>query len=70
MTEENKWASEMWANIFDVIVNRVEVIDLTEGGEGRSFVKWEDHDFEVNFDLQDNACTLKIFVTDIKEKNK
>ncbi len=53
-----------------VTVNRVEVIDLTEGGEGRSFVKWEDHDFEVNFDLQDNACTLKIFLTEIKEKNK
>lgn len=39
-------------------VNRVELIEL---GSGRKYVKY--HIKEVNFSLQDNKHTLKIFVT-------
>lgn len=43
-------------------VNRFEVIDHTSEGDGRSYVKWVDDDFDVTLDLQDNARTLKVFL--------
>jgi len=47
-------------------VNRVEIIDHTKDEndevKGRSYVKWEEDDFKVEADLQDNYKTLKIFI--------
>lgn len=44
-------------------VNRVEVIDHTDGGEGRVFTKWTDGDYQVELSEQDDGRTLKIFFT-------
>jgi len=47
-------------------VNRVEIIDHTKDEndevKGRSYVKWEEDDFNVEADFQDNYKTLKIFI--------
>jgi hypothetical protein len=39
-------------------VNRVEVIDET----GRAYVKYLDNNQEVVYSLQDDGCTLKLFI--------
>lgn len=46
------------------MVNRFEVIDHTESGTGRQFVKWLSYDFKVEFSLQDDGRTLKVFLMD------
>lgn len=43
-------------------VNRFEVIDHTEGGDGREMVKWKGADFKVETSVQDDGRTLKIFL--------
>ena len=45
-------------------VNRIEVIDHTKDGEGREYVKWVKKKFNVEFSLQDDDRTLKIFLSD------
>ena len=44
-------------------VNRFEVIDHTGDGHGRILSKWESFDFLVQWDVQDNGRTLKVFLT-------
>lgn len=47
-------------------VNRLEVIDHTkdfEKGGGRAYIKWEDYEFGVHLQHQDNGRTLKIFLS-------
>lgn len=39
-------------------VNRIEVID----GTGRAYVKYLDKDEQVNYSLQDDNRTLKVFI--------
>ena len=51
-------------NTSEYTVNRVEVIDHVEG---RVYTKWEDYDFEVVFDQQDDGRTLKIFLLPVAE---
>lgn len=46
-------------------VNRFELIDHTEGGNGRVFVRYAEN-IKVETSLQDNERTLKIFITDTK----
>lgn len=46
-------------------INRLEIIDYTtdlEGGGGRAYVKWTEKNFKLDFDIQDNGKTLKIFL--------
>jgi len=43
-------------------VNRLEVIDHSEGGEGRELVKYLEKGDSIEFDLQDDDQTLKIFI--------
>lgn len=45
-------------------VTRIEIIDHSPKGEGREFVRYYDGPVEVNFDLQDDERTLKIFIKD------
>lgn len=45
-------------------VNRLEVINHTEGGSGREFVKWAEERFEVELSVQDDGRTLKIFLSE------
>lgn len=48
-------------------VNRLEVVDWTSGAKvGRDYVKWVTDKFYVNYDIQDNGRTLKIFLTEKK----
>lgn len=42
-------------------ISRVNRVELIEVGSGRKYVKYRVK--EVNFELQDNRHTLKIFVT-------
>ena len=49
-------------------VNRLEVIDHTQLGGGRALTKWEDVEFDVLADEQDNGGTLKIFLRDEDEQ--
>jgi len=44
-------------------INRVEVIDHTENGEGRVYVKHEKK-LKVSVDIQDDGRTMKIFIND------
>lgn len=44
--------------------NRLEVIDWTNDGSGREFVKWTETDFTIQEEEQDNGRTLKIFITE------
>jgi len=44
-------------------ITRVEVIDHTDKGEGREFVRYYDGPVEVNLSLQDDDRTLKIFIS-------
>lgn len=44
-------------------VNRIELIDHTLTGEGREFSKWEGKPFVVEYSLQDDGRTLKIFLS-------
>jgi len=44
-------------------ITRFEVIDHTEGGTGRDFVKYN---CEIEMQLQDDGKTLKVFLTDKK----
>ena len=46
-------------------VNRFELIDHTQDGKGRVYVKYANN-IMVKTDLQDSNRTLKIFVTDTK----
>lgn len=46
-----------------ISVNRVEVIDHTDGGEGRVFTKWTEGDYQVELSEQDGGKTLKVFFT-------
>ena len=50
-------------------VNRIEVIDWTKSGTGRDFVKWIDSNFVVGVNYQDDGRTMKIFLTEKREKN-
>ena len=43
-------------------VNRIEVIDHSEGGEGRELVKYLNKSDQVEYSLQDDDQTLKIFI--------
>jgi len=49
-----------------LLVNRFEVMDHTTGGQGRVYTKWILQDFVVEFSLQDEGRTLKVFLTDKK----
>lgn len=42
----------------DQKITRIEIIDH----EGRQYVKWEDEPLDLQFVLQDDGRTLKIFV--------
>ncbi len=42
-------------------INRVEIIDHTEEGDSRAYVKWGDN-IQVEPQLQDDGKTLKIFI--------
>ena len=53
-----------------VLVNRFEVIDHTSTGEGRWPSKWEDFNFGVDFSLQDQGRTLKVFLTPALDQEK
>lgn len=46
----------------DIRVNRVEVIDHTLSGAGRAYCKYGNLNLE--FSVQDDGQTLKIFITD------
>lgn len=48
--------------------NRFEVIDHTRTGLGRLPSKWEEFDFYVYTDTQDEERTLKVFLSE-KENN-
>ena len=51
-------------------VNRLEVIDHTKGlddGGGRTYIKWEDSNFRVRYDIQDDGHTIKIFISSAKK---
>ncbi len=51
-------------------LNRVEVIDHTKSvddGGGRAYVFWENEKKDVEFSLQDDGRTLKIFISNRKE---
>lgn len=43
-------------------VNRVEVIDWTDGGEGRAYVYRTDVDRLVEIHIQDQGRTMKVFI--------
>ena len=47
-------------------VNRIEVIDWTASnkGDGRAYTKWVKESFNVQYDIQDDGRTLKIFLGD------
>lgn len=45
--------------------NRFEVIDHTEMGEGREFVRWEGREFKVEYSIQDEGRTIKVFLNSI-----
>jgi len=47
-------------------ISRVEVIDHSEGGEGRAYIKRGN--LEVEIQVQDDGKTLKIFLSDYKEE--
>lgn len=49
-------------------INRVEVIDHTENGEGRVYVKHEKK-LKVSVDIQDDGRTMKIFINDQEVNN-
>ena len=49
-------------------VNRIEVIDHSEGGEGRELVKHLKDGERVEYSLQDDDQTLKIFITSDKSE--
>ncbi len=49
-------------------VNRLEIIDHTDSGTGRDYVKWVDQPFEVELSDQDDGRTLKIFLKAQTEK--
>ena len=45
--------------------NRIEVIDHSlplEDGGGRAWTKWVNHEHTVQYDVQDDGRTLKIFI--------
>lgn len=48
-------------------ITRVELIDHTEKGEGREFVRYYDKPVSFALSLQDEQRTLKIFVKDRDE---
>lgn len=43
-------------------ITRVEVIDHTNNGHGRDYVKYEVVPFNASFSIQDDGRTLKIFL--------
>lgn len=47
-------------------IYRVEVINHSKNGEGRDYIKRGN--FEVEIQVQDDGKTLKIFLSDSKEK--
>ena len=47
-------------------VTRVEVIDHSDFGMGRAYVRW-DEQIKVELSLQDDGRTLKIFISDRNE---
>lgn len=53
-----------------ISVNRVEVIDHTDSGEGRVFTKWTEGNYQVELSEQDDGRTLKIFFTNPQEQDK
>lgn len=56
------------------IVNRLEVIDHTEGfeerGGARAYMKWNKQPFKVELSDQDEGRTLKIFLSDVALTNE
>lgn len=50
-------------------VNRFELIDHTDSGSGREFVKWLENNFEVRTELQDDGRTMKVFLRDIDSES-
>lgn len=50
-------------------VSRFEIIDHTENGEGRVFVKYKDN-MRISTSTQDQERTLKVFLTDTSEKTQ
>lgn len=45
-------------------VTRVELIDHTEKGQGREFVRYYDRPVDIQTDIQDEGRTVKIFVSE------
>lgn len=47
-------------------VNRFEIVDHTSSSkDARPFIKWVKEQFDVDYDIQDNGKTLKIFLKDL-----
>jgi len=51
-------------------VNRFEVINHLSDGSGREVVVWKGKSFKVEYSLQDDGQTLKVFLTDIEQLTK
>lgn len=47
-------------------VTRVELIDHTEKGQGREFVRYYDRPVVIQTDIQDEGRTVKIFVSELQ----
>lgn len=48
-----------------VQLNRLEVIDHTPSGTGRDYIKWVEEDFYVQYQIQDEGRTIKIFLNPV-----
>lgn len=47
-------------------ITRVELIDHTEKGAGREFVRYYDRPVSVETDIQDEGRTVKIFISKLE----
>ncbi len=49
-------------------VTRFEVIDHTEDGEGRAFIKWLETKYRVQYSIQDEGKTIKVFLGEARDE--
>lgn len=47
-------------------ITRVEIIDHTEKGVGREFVRYYDRPVDIKQSIQDEGRTLKIFISELE----
>lgn len=50
-------------------LNRLEIINHLESGEGREYTVFKKEDFNIELQIQDDGRTLKIFLSEKEDKN-